>query len=188
MADRYHYLPSIGLAVMLAWGIPSLIKSEEIRKKLLFPAGIIFLAIMTFLTWQQCSYWKNSITLFSHALQVTRDNVLAHNNLGFALFNEGKIEEAIDNYNKALRITPDNVPSYNHRGIAYATLGHYQLAIEDFNEAIRLGPKVAQAYNNRGYVYLMQDNKKLGCPDAQKACSMGLCIALKYAEGRGYCR
>jgi tetratricopeptide (TPR) repeat protein len=188
MADRYHYLPSIGLAVMMAWGMPALIKSEEIRKKLLFPTGIIFLAIMTFLTWQQCSYWKNSITLFKHTLQVTRDNVLAHNNLGFALFNEGKIEEAIDNYNKALRIIPDNIPSYNHRGIAYATLGQYQRAIEDFNEAIRLGPKVAQAYNNRGYVYLMQDNKKLGCPDAQKACSMGLCIALKYAEGRGYCR
>jgi tetratricopeptide (TPR) repeat protein len=188
MADRYHYLPSIGLAVMMAWGIPALIKSEEIRKELLLPAGIIFLAIISFLSWNQCGYWKNSITLFSHALHVTKDNVLAHNNLGFALFNEGKIEEAIDNYNKALRIIPDNIPSYNHRGIAYATLGQYQRAIEDFNEAIRLGPKVAQAYNNRGYVYLMQDNKKLGCPDAQKACSMGLCIALKYAEGRGYCR
>src|SRR5664280_797434 len=188
MADRYHYLPSIGLAVMMAWGIPALIKSEEIRKELLLPAGIIFLAIISFLSWNQCGYWKNSITLFSHALHVTKDNVLAHNNLGFALFNEGKIEEAIDNYNKALRIIPDNIPSYNHRGIAYATLGQYQRAIEDFNEAIRLGPKVAQAYNNRGYVYLMQGNKKLGCPDAQKACSMGLCIALKYAEGRGYCR
>jgi hypothetical protein len=186
MADRYHYLSSIGIAVMMAWGIP-LLFTEDTRKKILLPA-IAFLTIMSVLTWKQCGYWKNSVTLYSHTLQVTNDNALAHNNLGIALFAEGKVEEAIEHYNKAIRITPDYIYFYNNRGAAYATLGQYQRAIEDFNEAIRLGPKVAQAYNNRGYVYLMQGNKKLGCPDAQKACSMGLCIALKYAEGRGYCR
>ena len=79
MADRYHYLPSIGLAVMMAWGIPALIKSEAIRKKILFPAGIIFLAILSFLSWNQCGYWKNSIILFSHTLKVTDHNWLAYN-------------------------------------------------------------------------------------------------------------
>ena len=54
MADRYHYLPSIGLAIMLAWGIPSLIKPEDMRKKILLPAGITSLIIMAVLTWQQC--------------------------------------------------------------------------------------------------------------------------------------
>ena len=64
MADRYHYLPLIGIAVMLAWGIPLLIKREDIRKKILFPAAIAALAIWQFLTWQQCGYWKNSIDAF----------------------------------------------------------------------------------------------------------------------------
>ncbi len=79
MADRYHYLPSIGIAVMLAWGIPLLIKREDMRKKILFPAAIAALAIMAVLTWKQCGYWKNSIELFNHALQVTKDNDMAHN-------------------------------------------------------------------------------------------------------------
>ena len=61
MADRYTYLPSIGIAIMLAWGIRSLFKSEEIRKKILFPAGIAVLIILLFLTWQQCGYWKNAL-------------------------------------------------------------------------------------------------------------------------------
>ena len=74
MADRYTYLPSIGVAIMLAWGIPSLIKSENIRKKILFPVSIATIAIMAVLAWQQCGYWKNSIELWNHALHVTRDN------------------------------------------------------------------------------------------------------------------
>ena len=61
MADRYTYLPLIGIAVMLAWGIPPLIKNEDMRKKILFPASIAALAIMAVLTWHQCGYWKNSI-------------------------------------------------------------------------------------------------------------------------------
>jgi Tfp pilus assembly protein PilF len=153
MADHYHYLPSVGIVVMLAWGIPSLIKSEEIRKKILFPAGIIFLGIMAFLTWQQCGYWKNSITLFSHALQVTKDNYLAHNNLGLALFAEGKSLEAIDHYNKAICITPDCAGFYSNRGLAYAKLGQHKRAIEDYNKAICITPDYADAYNNRGITY-----------------------------------
>ena len=153
MADRYHYLPSIGITVMLAWGIPLFIKSEEIRKKILFPAGIIFLAIMAFLTWQQCGYWKNSVTLYSHTLQTTKDNALAHNNLGIALFAEGKVEEAIEHYNEAIRMTPDYIYFYNNRGAAYAKLGQYQRAIENYNQAISLKPDDAGVYYNKGIVY-----------------------------------
>ena len=159
MADRYTYLPSIGIAIMLAWGIPLLFPREDIRKKILFPAAIAVLAIMAVLTWQQCGYWKNSITLFSHALQVTKDNYLAHSNLAIALFKEGKIEEAIDHYNKAIRIKPSS-QFYGNRGIAYNKLGQYQLAIEDYNTAIRLKPDYAEAYNNRGLLYLNQGNKR----------------------------
>ena len=187
MADRYTYIPLIGLFIMVAWGLPSLIKNEEIRKKILFPAGIAILVIMAVLTWQQCGYWKNTITLYKHALQVTNNNAMIHNELGWNLCYEGKIEEAIDNYNKAIRITPDNVTSYDRRGMAYAILGQYQRAIEDFNEAIRLQPKFAQAYNNKASVYIIQGNSSICCSDAQKACELGICKALKIAKSRGYC-
>ena len=153
MADRYHYLPSIGLAVMMAWGIPTLIKSEEIRKKILFPAGIIFLAIMAFLSWNQCGYWTNSFTLFSHALWATKNNYLAHNKIGLALDEKGRNNEAIYHYNKAIHIKPDYAFAYNNRGISYGELGQYQQAIKDFNKAISIRPTYVDAYNNRGINY-----------------------------------
>src|SRR5271169_1341409 len=100
MADRYHYLPSVGIAVGLAWGIPLLFKHEDTRKKILFPTGIAFIAILAVLAWQQCRYWENSKVLFTHALQATKNNYMAHNCLGIVLFDEGKTQEAIDNYNE----------------------------------------------------------------------------------------
>ncbi|MGD0280454.1 MAG: hypothetical protein ABSC11_14300, partial [Smithella sp.] len=78
MADRYHYLTSIGLAVMLAWGIPSLIKRKELRKKILFPASTAAIIIMAVLSWQQCGYWKNSITILNYELQTTGDIAWVH--------------------------------------------------------------------------------------------------------------
>jgi Tfp pilus assembly protein PilF len=153
MADRYHYLPSIGIAVILAWGIPSLIKSEQTRKKILFPVGIIFLSIMAFLSWNQCEYWKNSFELWKHALEVTKNNCPAHNNFGLTLFAKGKIDEAINHYNKAILIEPDYVYAYNNRGIIYGERGQYKLAIEDFNNAIRIIPTFADAYGNLGFTY-----------------------------------
>ena len=150
MADRYHYLPSIGLAVMMAWGIPLLFSRADIRKNILFPSGIAVLVILSILTWQQCGYWKDNYELFNHALQVTKDNDLAHNSFGRSLLIKGKIEEAIDHFNKAIRLKPDNILPYYNRGAAYAKFSQHQRAIEDYTEAIRLKPDYADAYNNRG--------------------------------------
>ena len=153
MADRYTYFPSVGIAFMLAWGIPAIIKSEKIRKKILFPGAITALLMMVVLTWRQCSYWKNSTTIFSHALQATSDNYLAHTNLAIALANDGKNYEAIDHYNKAILIEPDiDLPYYN-RGISYVNTGQYQLAIDDYSKAIILKSDNIMAYNNRGIAY-----------------------------------
>jgi protein O-mannosyl-transferase len=167
MADRYTYLPSIGISIMLAWGIPSLIKRENIRKKILFPTGITALAILAFLTWRQCGYWKNSITLFRHSLQVTKHNAQANNNLGMALFAEGKIEEAFDNYNKAINIRPD-VVAYFNRGLAYAKIGNYQNAIADFTTVIRQNSDYA-CYYNRGNVYAKIGQYQNAIADFNKA-------------------
>ncbi len=153
MADRYYYLPSIGIAIMLAWGIPSLIKSENMRKKILFPATISFLIILSVVTWKQCGYWKNSIQLSTHALRVTKNNHLAHGVLAYALLGEGKIEEAIEHYNEAIRIDPNDDNAYKNRGISYFKLGQYQNAIENFNEAIRLKPDYSLIYYIRGNTY-----------------------------------
>jgi len=155
MSDHYTYLPSIGIAIMLAWGIPSLFPQEHTRKRILFPAAIIFLAIITFLTWEQCGYWKNSTYLWSHALKVTKDNALAHGHLAYSLAEEGIFEEAVYHYNEAIRLQPDYANAYYNRGNIYTESGQYQKAIQDYTETIRVEPDYIPAYFNRGMAYSM---------------------------------
>ena len=173
MADRYHYLPSIGIAIMLAWGIPHCIKREVLRKNILWPVALVFLASLAFLAWQQCAYWKNNIELWNHAIQATEDNYMAHNNLGLALFTEGKANEAIAHYNQVIRIRPfDTVPRHN-KGVVYTRSGQYQMAIENYDEAIRVNPDDAEAYHAKGNIYL-------GLGQHQKAVgNLSKAIALK---------
>jgi hypothetical protein len=150
MADRYHYLPSVGIAVILAWGLPLLFSRDDTRRKILFPAAIASLLILSVLTWQQCGYWKNSVTIFQHALLVTKNNYLAHSNLASALAEEGKLNEAIDHYNEAIRIIPHCAEHYYNRGLAYVTLGQHKKAIDDFNQAVNMKPDYFEAYLNKG--------------------------------------
>jgi tetratricopeptide (TPR) repeat protein len=153
MADRFTYFPSIGIAIGLVWGIGFLFPREDIRRKILLPVGVFVLVVLAVLTWRQCGYWKNSVALSSHALRVTKDNYLSHVILGSALAGEGRMEEAIEQYNEAIRLKPYYTYSYNVRGIAFSDLGQYQRAIEDFNEGIRMRPDYADAYYNRGNAY-----------------------------------
>jgi len=169
MADRYTYLPSIGIAIGLAWGIPLLFPREDMRKKILFPAGIAVLIILAILTWQQCGYWKNSIELFNHALQVTKNNNYAHESIGSVLLDEGKNEAAIEHYNEALRIKSDNAYIHFNRGLAFFRLGQPQRAIEDYNEAILLKPDFTDAYNNRGNSYAKLGQYQNAIEDYNKA-------------------
>ena len=169
MADRYVYLPSIGIVIMLAWGIPLLFKSDDLRKKILLPAGAAALAILSVLTWQQCGYWKNNSILFNRAVQINKDSALAHNNLGLTLFIDGRIEEAVDHYNESIRIKPDYAGVYNNRGSAYAKLGQPRLAIQDFNKAIELKHDYATAYFNRGSLYAVLGHFQLAIDNLSAA-------------------
>lgn len=154
MADHFTYLPSIGIAIMFSWSLSSWFPHDVIRKKILFPAGIIVLTLLMVLTWQQCGYWKNSLTLFNHALQVTKNNDLAHNNLAGALIAAGRNQEAIDHYSQAINIKPHSDVLYYNRGVAYVKIRQYQLALDDYSKAIRLKPDETKYYTNRGIAYV----------------------------------
>ena len=188
MADRYTYFPSIGIVIILVWGTRLLFPRADIQKKILLPVGIAVLAILSVLTWQQCSYWKNSIVLFSHALQVTKNNYDTYCDRGYAYDKLGYYQLAIADYNEAIRLKPQYARAYYSRAMTYSNHGHYQLAVEDYNETIRLKPNDGEAYNNRGGAYFQQGKNKLGCGDVQKACELGSCIGLKWAQKNGYCR
>ena len=155
MADRYTYLPSIGIAIILAWGVPLLFRSKDTRRKILFPVASAIIVTLMFLSWMQCGYWENSINLFSHTLHVTKNNFATHNHIALTLSKEGKVNEAIYHYNEAIRINPNYTEAYNNRGTLYGKFKQYQLAMEDFNKAIRLYPNYAEAHYNKGLTYFM---------------------------------
>jgi protein O-mannosyl-transferase len=180
MADHYHYLPSIGISIMLAWAIPYLFKREKIRKKIVSPAAIIFIAVMGFLSWQQCGYWKNSFELFSHVLQVTKYNYIAHNYLGVALYDEGNLNEAIVHYNKAILIKTDYAEAYINRGNAYAKFNQYQRAIDDYNEAMYLKQDYIEACINRGVAYAKLGHYQRAIDDFSKAIDLNPDYAKAY--------
>jgi tetratricopeptide (TPR) repeat protein len=172
MADRYTYLPSIGIYIILAWGIPLLFQREDMHKKIFFPAGMIVLAILAFLSWNQCGYWKNSVILFSHAMQVNKNNYLASDFLGVVMFGEGKNQEAIDYFAKTIRLKPDFVGGYIGRGLSYCRIGQYQLAINDYDEAIGIEKNYAVAYHERGTAYNGLGQNQRAIEDYNKAISL----------------
>ncbi len=186
IADRYTYLPSIGIMIILMWGILYLFPRKETFKKILFPAGSVVLIILGVLTWHQCGYWKNSINLWNHAINVTKDNYLAHNNLAVVLVKEGNFKDAFYHYGECIRINPGFAQPYNNRGNIFYRTGQREQALRDYSMAIRLKPDYVNAYYNRGLAYLSQADK-LGCSDAQKACEMGNCQLLKAARKDGLC-
>jgi tetratricopeptide (TPR) repeat protein len=152
MADRYTYLSSIGIAIMLAWGIVYLLPKEKLRKIILIPAAVIVLSVLTFLTWQQSGYWKNSVSLFNHALEATKNNYMAHIHLGIALAAEGKIDEAVSHYRTALQVSPnDDITHYNLAN-ALKKQGADEEAIAHYQEALRINPNYSEAHNNLGII------------------------------------
>jgi len=158
MADRYTYFPSIGIAIMLTWGVGYLLPKEKLRKIIIIPAAII-LAALTFLTWQQCGYWKNSISLFNHVLRATKDNYVAHINLGVALFAEGKNEEAIHHFLESIEINP--YISNTHLNLAHALViqGRIEEAIAQYLAVIKINPDKEEAHSNLGVVLATQGKK-----------------------------
>jgi len=139
MHEHYTYLPSIGISIMLGWGIPILFPSSYMSQKILFPAGTFVLAIFAIMSWQECGYWKNNITLYSHALQmVTKDKYLVYNTRGAAYAELGQYQRAIEDFNNAILLKPDYMGSYNNRGSAYFQLGKYQRAMR-YKQKLCLG-------------------------------------------------
>jgi len=167
MADRYTYLPSIGIAILVAWGISHFVTHEKTRR-MVCSSAIIVLLTLSGMTFKQCGYWKNSIVLFREALQVTKSNDRMYHNLGTAYFQEGKIKEAFYHFDKSIKIRPNYI-SLNSRGEIYARNGFYKQAIDDFSQAIQLHPAFAESYYNRGLAYDKMGDYKAAIEDFSQA-------------------
>jgi Flp pilus assembly protein TadD len=157
MADRYTYVPLIGLFIIIAWGVPDLLAKWRYRRAIITTSVGILISAMTICTWLQVRHWKSSITLFEHALQVTPKNHVAHNNLGNALEQQDRVDEAIRHLSEALELKPDFAGAHNNLGNALAKQGNFNEAVAHFSKAIQLKPDFAGAHLNLGNALEHQD-------------------------------
>ena len=160
MADRYAYVPLIGLFILLAWGAGDI--ASKLRYKKILPAIIAgILLIFAITTWGQVRYWSSSAALFKHALDVTGiKNYIAHYKLGDALAEEGRNTEAIKHYYEALQTKPKDWPGiYLNLGVALMAVDKIDESIDNFSKAIQIKSDFAEAHNNMGIA--LEKNDKL---------------------------
>lgn len=156
MADRYTYVPLIGLYIAIAWGVKELVEKKKLPVMAPALAGIAILAVLMKCTWIQVSYWRTNVTLYEHSVRVTEKNYLAHFNLASALQSQGQTDQAIAHYSEAIRANPTYTKARLNLGRVYAQQGKYSDAIAQYTEALRIEPNYADAHNNLGSVLARQ--------------------------------
>jgi protein O-mannosyl-transferase len=169
MADRYTYIPLIGLFIMVAWGVPDLLKKWKHRKEILLASSILIILCLSIITWKQVMYWQNSIKLYDHALKVTHYNWFVYYSRGSAYADLGNYWQAIEDYDRAIEIEPGYAEAYNNQGVAYGYLGNYKKAIDDCSRAIKIKSDYIYAYYNRGSAYNYLGNYKQAIEDYDRA-------------------
>jgi tetratricopeptide (TPR) repeat protein len=153
-ADRYMYIPMVGLLIMLAWGGAEVLKRWPTVKPALAGVAAAACVACVFASSRQLAYWQNSETLFTHAIDVTKGNYVAQHNLGLAIADQpGRLPEAIEHYKSALAIRPDSVEAHSDLGNALAQSGQLQAAIAEYQAALRLAPDSAIPHNNLGNAF-----------------------------------
>jgi len=158
MADRFTYIPLIGLFIMVAWAIPDLLGGWPHAKIPLAAAAVLALGGCAIMASVQVRYWKDGFSLWEHALDVTSRNYIAHTNLGIAFSEAGKHNEAVAQYSDALRIKPDLADARNDLGVALANQGRTADAVHEFEEALRIKPDQAASHYNAGVLLRQMGN------------------------------
>ncbi len=147
MADRYTYLPLIGVFVVAAWGSALLVSRTGLRN-LLAPLWTVALVSLAILSWRQAGTWRDTETVFRRAVAVTGDNWVAHLNLGWAVEEKGRLDEAEWHYREVLRIDPSNPYAHNNIGAIRFRQDRFGEAVHHFREALRRKPDYAEARTN----------------------------------------
>jgi protein O-mannosyl-transferase len=156
MADRYAYLPFVGLFIMVCWLVAEWAGQVQLSPVLLRTASVAVLLALALISYRQVSFWNDHITLWTHVLEVTSNNWVAENNLGTALLKTGRMEEAIPHFRAAVALDPTDPNSTMNIGTYEQAHGNLPAAIELYRKAAEMArnPKVkARAYNNLGYAY-----------------------------------
>ncbi len=149
-ADRFLYLSQIGLCVALVWGAANVGRSWPYRRRLFAASAALAAAGLAVCAWQQTSYWRDSETLWTHALACTSENYIAQYKLGATLASSGRLDEAIIQFQKALELKPDDADAYLDLGAALARRGEVDGAIAHYRKALEFDPSYEKAHYDIG--------------------------------------
>jgi tetratricopeptide (TPR) repeat protein len=158
MADRYTYLPLIGLFIMIVWGMTDMLAPWRHGRALVAVGGLAIVLAFIPTARAQVAYWKDAERLFRRAVVVTERNYLAHNNLGAALARKGSGDEALRHYREALAIQPRYPDALFNAGAVLAVQGRYAEAETYYRAALAIHPSLAEAHNNLAIALVMQGN------------------------------
>ncbi len=156
MADRFTYVSSLGVLIIVVWGVFELSCRWQHQRLVLLVASLMAVVLCIKLTQRQLGYWKDDEILFRHTLAITGANPLAHKAIGDAFFRKGQFDEAIKEYQEALRLDPQYADAGYSLGSAFLRKGQIDVAVSQFQEVIRLDPNNADAYNSLGSACLKQ--------------------------------
>ena len=152
MADRYGYFPLVGIFIAVTFAIAERTNGFRFLKIVCATTGVLILSACLVLTEKQLRYWQDSESLFSHAIAVTRDNALAHLNLGVALQDQKKLSQALIQYHEVLRLDSTRHEAYNNIGRILSDQGKPQEALDYYRKSVRFNPKSPFSHNNLGLV------------------------------------
>jgi len=167
-ADRYTYLPQIGLYIAATWGVANLTALHRHRRATLSTVAVLVIAALSSCAWVQTSYWRNSETLFRHALAVTTNNDVAENNLGIVFLGQGKLDEAISLLQSAVDLRSDNSPAHENLAKALLQKGEVDNALVHYRKLLELQPDNIEVHNIVGTVLIQQHRIREGVEEWRK--------------------
>jgi tetratricopeptide (TPR) repeat protein len=176
-ADRYTYLPQIGLYIAVAWAVADLSVSWRHRRTVLSAAALLVIGVLSWSAWMQTSYWRDSETLFTHALAVTRNNDVAENNLGIIFLQKGQLDEAISKLQAAIDLRPENGPAHDNLAKAFLQKGRLEEAMVHYRKFLEIEPHNVEARNILGTALIQQGHVKEAIQQWQEA------LAIEPANG-----
>jgi tetratricopeptide (TPR) repeat protein len=179
-ADRYTYLPEIGLYILVTWGAMELLKNWRYKREVLPIAAAVLVGVFVTLSYFQTSYWLNSETLWRHTVDVTSRNYIAQNNLAGTLLERGQLNDAMAHYREALEIKPDVAQVQSNFGNALLREGNVDEAIVHLQKALQIDPAYAEAYNHMGSALMKKGQAGEAIAHYQKAVQLNTSYADAY--------
>ena len=167
-ADRYTYLPQIGLYIAITWGIADVTAALRWQREILTAGTAIVVGLLSWRASVQASYWRDSETLFTHALAVTSNNDVAENNLGIVFLQKGNLDEAISLLQAAVDLRPENSPAHENLAKALLQKGQVTDALVHYRRLLELQPDNIEVHNIVGTVLIQQGQAREAVEEWQK--------------------